>query len=81
MRTTLLIDDALLREAKRRAAESDLTVSEVVNQAMRDAFRERPRAAPRFSMITYGPTKGRVTHTPADFAAAIESDERGALTW
>lgn len=38
MRTTLTIDDELLREAKERAARSGHTVSEVVSDALRESF-------------------------------------------
>lgn len=43
MRTTLTLDDDLLREAKERAARSRRTVSQVVEDAMRETF---ARAAP-----------------------------------
>ena len=79
MRTTLVLDDILLREAKHRAAERDLSVSEVVNEALREAFRQRPQTASPFSMITYGPSDRRVTHDPADFAADSELDDRTAM--
>ena len=80
MRTTLIIDDALLREAKHRAAERDLTVSDVVNEALRDVFGQEPPAAPPFQMLTYGSPGRRVIHTPADFAADAELDDRGSLS-
>jgi hypothetical protein len=79
MRTTLILDDFLLREAKHRAAERDLSVSEVVNEALREAFRHVPQTAPPFSMITYGPSDRRVTHQPAEFAADSEVDDRRAM--
>jgi hypothetical protein len=79
MRTTLIIDDALLREAKHRAAERDMSVSEVVNEALREAFRASPEARPPFSMITYGPRDRSVAHLPADFAADAEQDDRSGL--
>jgi len=41
MRTTLTIADDLLREAKERAARTHRTVSEVVEDAMREAFARR----------------------------------------
>ena len=41
MRTTLTIDDGLLAEAKERAARSHRTVSEIVEDAMREAFARR----------------------------------------
>lgn len=46
MRTTLTVDDALLSLLKKRAAERDVTLKTVVNQALRlglDAM-ERPLA-------------------------------------
>ena len=79
MRTTLVLDDTLLREAKHRAAERDLTVSQVVNEALRDAFRRPTYSAPSFSMVTYGPTDRRVTHEPGDFVIGSEADDQSAL--
>lgn len=77
VRTTLIIDDALLRQAKRRAAERDLTVSDVVNDALRESFRETsPVDAPPFSMVTYGESSRRVSHEPADFAVELEAEDR-----
>jgi hypothetical protein len=79
MRTTLVLDDTLLREARHRAAERDLTISQVVNEAMRVAFRQSPQAAPPFSMVTYGRADRPVTHEPGDFAADAEADDRSGL--
>jgi hypothetical protein len=80
MRTTLVLDDALLRQAKRRAAERDVTVSDVVNEALRESFRDAPRAAaPPFSLVTYGQAGRRVRHEPADFAAELEDEDRWRL--
>jgi len=79
MRTTLVIDDALLRQAKRRAAERDLTVSDLVNEALRESFRETASAAPPFTLVTYGDARRRVRHEPADFAAELEGEDRRRL--
>ena len=54
MRTTLILDDALVRRARRRALEHDLTLSDVVNEALREALREPPVAAAPFAMVTFG---------------------------
>ncbi|MFN8520926.1 MAG: type II toxin-antitoxin system VapB family antitoxin [Chloroflexota bacterium] len=55
MRTTLVLDDRLVREAKRRAADTGSTLSDVVNDALREALRPAPEATvPPFRMITYG---------------------------
>ena len=80
MRTTLILDDALLRQAKRCAAERNLTVSDIVNEALRESFRRPARlAAAPFSMITYGRSEPRVRHDPSDFAAALEGEDRDRL--
>ncbi len=79
MRTTLVIDDTLLRQAKRRAAERDLTVSDVVNEALRESFRGTQPAAPPFSLVTYGNAGRRVEHEPADFAVELVDEDRRRL--
>ena len=79
MRTTLVLDDTLLRQAKRRAAERNLTVSDVVNEALRDSFGRPVPAAPPFSMATYGKADRGVRHEPADFAASLEDEDRSRL--
>jgi len=76
MRTTLVLEDALLRQAKRRATERNMTVSELVNEALRESL-ARPRAtAPPFSMVTYGRGSAKVHHEPADLDAALEDFAR-----
>ena len=79
MRTTLILDDALVRRAKRRAVERDLTLSDVVNAALREALREPPVVAAPFSMVTFGRPEPRVRHEPADFSAAAEEQDRDGL--
>ena len=79
MRTTLVLDDALLRQAKRRAAERDLTLSDVVNEALREALRHSAPTAPPFSLITYGRADRHVSHEPADFSDEQEDEDRDGL--
>ncbi|MBA2382338.1 MAG: type II toxin-antitoxin system VapB family antitoxin [Chloroflexi bacterium] len=76
MRTTLVLDDALLRQAKRRAAERDLTVSDLVNEALRESLRNVSPAALPFSLVTYGQAGRRVRHEAADLAAELEDEDR-----
>jgi hypothetical protein len=45
MRTTIRLDDELLREAKRIAAESDRTLTEVIEDSLRETFAGRKAAA------------------------------------
>jgi len=79
MRTTLIIDDDLLRRAKRRAAEWKLTVSDVVNNALRETLGRPVHEAPPFSLITYGRSGRRVHHEPSEFDAALENEDRDRL--
>lgn len=79
MRTTLVLDDALLRQAKRRAAERNLTVSDVVNMALRDSLSRPEPVAPPFSMVTFGHGGRSVRHEPIDFAGAQDDEDRARL--
>lgn len=45
MRTTIRIDESLYRQAKARAAESGRSVSQVIEDAVREALSPRPRGA------------------------------------
>ena len=76
MRTTLVLDDTLLRQAKQRAAERHLTVSDVVNEALRQALSRPEAAAPLFSMVTYGGGGSTVHHEPSDFKALLDEEDR-----
>ena len=57
MRTTLRIDDDLLKEAKRIALESDRTLTEVIEDSLRETFarRKASRAARKKVVL---PTSG-----------------------
>jgi hypothetical protein len=54
MRTTVVIDDALYRRVKARAAQTGRTVSEVISDALRDALRPRPAATPIRELPVFG---------------------------
>jgi hypothetical protein len=79
MRTTVVLDDGLAREAKRLAARRSITLSDLVAEALRAALAEPSRPAPRFEMVTYGEGAAPLHHEPKDFAAAIEEDDRRSL--
>ena len=55
MRTTLRISDELLKEAKRIAAESDRTVGEVIEDALRESFvrRKAPTSPGKVKLPTF----------------------------
>jgi len=42
MRTTVVLDDGLVKKAKKRAAELKIPFREFVNQALRDFFSKPP---------------------------------------
>ena len=42
MRTTVNIEEGLLKEAKKRAIERDCTLGEVIGHALQESFRARP---------------------------------------
>jgi hypothetical protein len=79
MRTTLIIDDDLLRKAKLRAAEWNLSVSDVVNNALRECLGRSVRSAAPFSLVTYGRSSQRVHREPADFDASLEQEDHDRL--
>jgi hypothetical protein len=79
MRSTFVIEDHLFRMAKRRAAELNITVSEVVNQALRESL-SRPEARPsRFEMMTFGGSEPTLHHEPADFSSALLSEDEESI--
>ena len=79
MRTTLVLDDRLLRLARRRAVERGLTLSDLVNEALRSVL-TMPSAKPaiRFRMVTFGERSPMSRHEPSDFANALEEEDRKA---
>ena len=79
MRSTLILDDDLFRKAKRRAAALNTTLSDVVNQALRESLSRPMAEPPPFEMVTFGNPKRRVHHEPRDIQTAIEDEERATL--
>lgn len=58
MRTTIRIDDRLLKEVKKLALSSDITLSGLVENALREmlARRQKTKEKPKLELITF---KGR----------------------
>ncbi len=56
MRTTILLSDELLAEVKKLAAESNTTMTALIEDALRErlARRERSRHVKHVSLTTYG---------------------------
>ncbi len=75
MRSTLVLDDHLFKQARQRAASLGTTVSDVVNQALREALSKPRTKSVKFTMITFGDAAHAEHHEPADFAGAMEADD------
>jgi len=56
MRTTVRLDDSLLKEAKVRAAEQGITLTQLIDESLRErlATRPRQRAPSPFRLRSYG---------------------------
>lgn len=70
MRTTLIIDDEVFKNAKKEAAVRGKTVGELVTQALREVLAERqaPKQPP-FSMPVFGQAGRGPGHSPKELAA------------
>jgi len=78
MRTTLILNDALLFEAKRRAAERNASVSAIVNDALLIAFREPsgPHLDQVFKMPTFAPDRATKLHlSPEEMDTLMAAEE------
>lgn len=73
MRTTLVLDDELVRRAKQAAAERGVTLSDIVNEALRMLFTQASPSVPPFRMITYG--RGSTGHVTAEEMKRILNEE------
>ena len=56
MRTTIRLDEQLLVEAKKRAAENGTTLTALIEDSLRESLARRPLShrRKRFRMITFG---------------------------
>jgi hypothetical protein len=79
MRTTIRLDDDLLTEAKERAARQRVTLTAVIEQALRESFSRRQRHSPGRAVKL--PTWGKGGLRPGvdldDSASLLALMERG----
>jgi hypothetical protein len=56
MRTTIRLDDDLIREAKVRAAEQGITLTQLIDESLRERLAARPPSKPvgPFRLRSYG---------------------------
>jgi len=50
MRTTLDIDDSVLRQAKKLAAEENKSLTRIIEEALREKLAPKPRSGKRFKL-------------------------------
>lgn len=78
MRTTIRIDERLYRQAKSRAAATGRTVSEIIEDAVRESLRPRPTDSIELAPL---PTDGGSGVLPgvdlADSAALLDRMDEG----
>ena len=76
MRTTITLDDRLLERLKKRAAESGMTVSGLIERAVRLLLQaSAPQRRDRFDLVTFG-KGGQFTALNIDKTAALlEADD------
>ena len=84
MRTTIRLPDDLLREARRKAAETDRTLTSLIEDALRAALRGRPQTGedPEPARLTTYGSGGILPGVDLDDSAALldrmESSDRPA---
>jgi hypothetical protein len=75
MRTTLRIDDDLFHELKKLASAEDLSLSELVNQTLRQGLVRDKRPSPVFRQKTRDLGRPSFDVTKANAVAATLEDE------
>ena len=77
MRTTVTLNDRLMAQLKRRAAEQGTSVSKLVEQAVRLFVRtpRAPAASPRFELVTFGKGGRFSRHNIDKTSALLEADD------
>ena len=82
MRTTVTLDERLLSQLKRRAAESGTSVSRLVEQAVQLFIRSpRTPATPQtFELVTFGAGGHFSRHNIDKTSALVEADDLERFT-
>ncbi len=76
MRTTLVLDDDIARDARHRAIEEGVTIGELVTRALRELLRQPPEVAGPVLIPQYGDPQRPVRHTPEELAELLDEQER-----
>jgi predicted transcriptional regulator len=76
MRTTITMDSRLMDRLKKRAAESDTSVSRLIERAVQILLRERPsNPAAHFELVTFGEGGQFTTRNVDKTARLLEEDD------
>jgi hypothetical protein len=76
MRTTIVIDDDLFRQAKHQAAETGQSLSQLIMSALREALRPaKPKKEPRYRVITFDGGGKKHHLSPADMKRILEEED------
>jgi hypothetical protein len=77
MRTTITLDERLIAQLKRRAAEQGTSVSKLVEQAVRLFVRSprSPSVPQTFELVTFGKGGRFSRHTIDKTSALLEADD------
>jgi hypothetical protein len=77
MKTTLVLKDEVVRQAKRRAASLGMTLSEFTERTLRDALAEKPVPSRQIVLPTAGHGLPSHAHSVAELKALeVEDDLR-----
>lgn len=76
MRTTVTLDEQLMAELQRRAAARNISVSALVERAVREFLQtsQAPAGARPFELVTFG-AGGRFSRRHIDRASAVLDDD------
>lgn len=75
MKTTLVLKDQIVRQAKKRAAELGITFSELTERALREALAEKPVNGKRIVLPTAGHGLPTHDHSVAELKALEYEDD------
>lgn len=75
MKTTLVLKDEVIRQAKRRAASLRMTLSEFAERSLRDALADKPVPGRRIVLPTAGHGLPRYAHSVAELKALEVEDD------
>jgi hypothetical protein len=74
MKTTLVLKDEVVRQAKRRAAELGMSLSAFAERSLRDALKPQPKPRKPFTVQAWGDPRKKGDLTVAQIKALMNDD-------